>query len=158
MINIRFAEPKDIDIIFNFILELSIYENLEHAFTKNKEDLNKYLFGNKKLAEVLIAEYNEVPVGFALFFTNFSTFEFKPGIYLEDLFVLENFRNKGNGKTLLKELANIVISRNYGRLEWTVLDWNPARKFYENIGAKCLNDWLIYRLKGEELLKFAKEE
>jgi len=158
MINIRFAEPKDIDIIFNFTLELSIYENLEHAFTKNKEDLNKYLFGNKKFAEVLIAEYNEVPVGFALFFTNFSTFECKPGIYLEDLFVLENFRNKGIGKTLLKELANIVISRNYGRLEWTVLDWNPARKFYENIGAKCLNDWLIYRLKGEELLKFAKEE
>jgi GNAT superfamily N-acetyltransferase len=158
MINIRFAEPKDIDIIFNFILELSIYENLEHAFTKNKEDLNKYLFGNKKFAEVLIAEYNEVPVGFALFFTNFSTFECKPGIYLEDLFVLENFRNKGIGKTLLKELANIVISRNYGRLEWTVLDWNPARKFYENIGAKYLNDWLIYRLKGEELLNFAKKE
>jgi len=158
MINIRFAEPKDIDIIFNFILELSIYEKLEHAFTKNKNDLYSYLFGEKNFAEVLIAEYNEIPVGFALFFTNFSTFECKPGIYLEDLFVLENFRNKGIGKALLKELANIVISRNYGRLEWAVLDWNPARKFYENIGAIYLNDWLIYRLKGEELLNFAKKE
>ncbi len=158
MINIRFANKNDIDLIFNFILELAIYEKLEHSFKKNKKELKKFLFGSKKYAEVLIAEFYNEPAGFALFFTNFSTFECKPGIYLEDLFVKEEFRNKGIGSALLKKLAEIAISRNYARFEWAVLDWNPARSFYAKLGAFPLNEWIIYRLTGDDLIKLAKSD
>ena len=151
MISIRQSTEKDSSIILQFIKQLADYEKLTHEVVATEEKINKYLFGSEKVAEALIAEYDTKPVGFALFFKNFSTFLSLPGIYLEDLFVNPDYRGKGIGKKLLLELVKIAHDRGYGRVEWSVLDWNkPAIQFYESLGAKPNDEWTVYRIKSDQ--------
>jgi GNAT superfamily N-acetyltransferase len=146
-LNIRLATIDDVQIVFQLIQALADYEKLSHEVTGNVENLQKHLFGNPTYAEAIIAELNDKSVGFALFFTNYSTFLTKPGIYLEDLFVLPEYRRQGIGKALLNYLINLAKKRDFGRVEWSVLDWNKsAIDFYENMGAKVLPDWRICRV------------
>nr|MQY80108.1 GNAT family N-acetyltransferase [Bacteroidota bacterium] len=119
--------------------------------------LNESLFGEKPFAEVILAEINGESVGFALFFFNFSTFLGQPGLYIEDLYVKPEFRSRGIGKELLKNCATLAKERNCGRIEWWVLKWNPARKFYENLGAKAMDEWVVYRLTGKPLEKLTNQ-
>lgn len=143
---IRKAKPEDTETIFNLIYKLAVYEKLENDVITTVEELRTNIF-EKNYAEVLIAEENEKPIGFALYFHNFSTFVGKPGIYLEDLFVEPEMRGKGYGKALLVELAKIAKERNCGRLEWAVLDWNtPSIEFYKSLGAKPMDEWTVFRL------------
>jgi GNAT superfamily N-acetyltransferase len=155
-ITIRKAKKEDCAIILSFIRELADYEKLAHEVVATEEILTKTLFGENATAYVLIAEYEDKPAGFALYFYNFSTFLGRPGIYLEDLYVPETLRGKGIGKALLKELANIAVQENCGRLEWSVLDWNkPSIEFYQSLGAKPMDGWTTYRLDGPTLKDFA---
>lgn len=156
MNNIRFATEQDTELILGFIKGLAEYEKLADEVVATPEILREWIFEKKK-AEVIFALDNGKEVGFALFFHNFSTFLGRSGIYLEDLFVLPEYRGKGHGKTLLKELARITVERGCGRLEWCCLDWNkPSIDFYLSLGAKPLDDWTIYRMTGDELKNFAK--
>lgn len=156
MKNIRFATEKDTGLILDFIKGLATYEKMENEVVATSELLKEWIFEKKK-AEVIFALDNGKEVGFALFFHNFSTFLGRSGIYLEDLFVLPEYRGKGHGKTLLKELARITVERGCGRLEWCCLDWNkPSIDFYLSLGAKPLEDWTIYRMTGDELKNFAE--
>lgn len=156
MTEIRFATKKDTDLILDFIKGLAEYEKMENDVVATSELLKEWIFEKKK-AEVIFALDDGKEVGFALFFHNFSTFLGKAGIYLEDLFVIPEYRGKGHGKALLKELAKITVERECGRLEWCCLDWNkPSIDFYLSLGAKPLDDWTIYRMAGEELKNFAK--
>ncbi|TFH26762.1 MAG: N-acetyltransferase [Bacteroidia bacterium] len=156
--SLRLAEAKDVPLILDFIRKLANYERLSHEVVATEEDLKKYLFGQKRMAEVILGYEGEVPVGFALFFHNFSTFLGKPGIYLEDLFVLEEHRGKGYGKRLLTYLAKLAMERDWGRLEWAVLDWNePAIEFYKSLGATLLDEWIVNRVTGESLVKLAEK-
>ncbi len=140
--SIRTATAEDAELIFNFIRELAIFEKLEHEVVSNADILRKNLFCENPVAEVLIAELDDQAVGFALFFKNFSTFLGAPGMYLEDLFVLEKYRGNGIGELLMRELFKICQQRNYQRMEWSVLDWNAkAIQFYESLGAEILPDW-----------------
>jgi len=149
---IHSAEPGDEKLILEFINHLAEYEKLSHEVIATPEDLRKHLFGDQVVAEVIFGVYKGEVVGFALFFHNFSTFLGKPGIYLEDLFVLEQYRGKGFGKSLLTYLAKLAVERNCGRLEWSVLDWNePAIKFYKSLGASIMEEWLINRVTGVKL-------
>lgn len=151
-VTIRPANENDAALILSFIRGLAEYEKLAHEVVASEEGLRKTLFGDQPSAEVLIAEYAGKPTGFALFFTSYSTFLAQPGIYLEDLFVLPEFRGRGIGKALLASVAGLVVERRMGRLDWSVLDWNePAIKFYEQIGARGLTDWTQYRLDGKAL-------
>ncbi len=150
------AEKKDIKLIKDLIYELAVYEKLSHQAIASESDLETYLFSEKKVAEVLLGYFNEKPVGFALFFQNFSTFLGKPGIYLEDIFIREEFRGRGFGKALLIQIAKIAMERDCGRMEWAVLDWNkPSIDFYKSLGAKVMDEWLINRLTGDALKKLA---
>jgi GNAT superfamily N-acetyltransferase len=156
--SIRSAEENDIPLILWFIKGLADYEKLSHEVVATEDLLQKNLFGEKPTAEVVIGVYNSEPVGFALFFHNFSTFVGKPGIYLEDLFVVPEMRGRGFGKALLQFLARLTVERDCGRLEWAVLDWNePAIKFYESIGTRIMKEWLINRLSGKELTALASQ-
>jgi len=155
-IGFRNAERKDVPKVLSFIRKLADYEKLAHEVETTEELLEKNLFGEKRYAEVIFATINEVEVGFALFFHNFSTFMGKPGIYLEDLYVLPEYRERGIGTALLRHLAGLAKERGCGRIEWWVLDWNPARKFYESIGARAMDDWIVYRLTGDNLAKMAE--
>jgi GNAT superfamily N-acetyltransferase len=149
---IRAAIPEDVPVIAELIRALAEYERLSQEVTLKESDLHDYLFGKRQYAEVLIAEEKQEPVGFALFFHNFSTFLARPGIYLEDLFVRPAYRRNGHGKALLKRLAQIAVERGCGRLEWAVLNWNtPAIDFYQALGAKLLQDWTVFRITGDEL-------
>ena len=153
---IRFAQKTDVKTILEFIKELASYENLLDEVVATEELLTKWIFEKKK-AEVLLLEVENKPVGFALFFHNFSTFLGRAGIYLEDLFVKKEYRGKGYGKALLKELAKIAVKRGCGRLEWSCLDWNkPSIDFYLSLSAKPMDEWTIYRLQGQDLTNFAK--
>jgi len=153
---IRNADKADVPLIFGFIRKLADYERLSDEVVATEKDLEKYLFGPEKVAEVILGFEGEVAVGFALFFPNFSTFLGKPGIYLEDLFVLEDYRGKGYGKSLLTFLARLAVKRGCGRLEWAVLDWNePSIEFYKSLGAVLLNEWIVNRVTGEKLVKLA---
>lgn len=146
---IRFAEPKDVLTILQFIKELAEYEQLSHEVKATEELLNEYIFLQKK-AEVIIGEYQQRPVGFALFFHNFSTFLGRPGIYLEDLYVQPEMRGKGFGKAILAYLSKLVKERDYGRLEWSCLDWNePSIRFYKSLGAKPMEEWTVYRIQRD---------
>lgn len=154
---IRVAESADVPLILEFIRKLADYERLSHEVVASEADLELYLFGKNKVAEVILAYEGEIPVGFALFFQNFSTFLGKPGIYLEDLFVLEEYRGKGYGKSLLTYLAKLAVERKCGRLEWAVLDWNePSIEFYKSLGASLLDEWIVNRVTGEKLHKLAE--
>jgi len=149
---IYIAEIGDEEKILEFIKYLSVYEKLSHEVVATAADLRKYLFEEKQVAEVIFGVFKSEVVGFALFFHNFSTFLGKPGIYLEDLFVLEKFRGNGFGKSLLTYLAKLAVERNCGRLEWSVLDWNePAIEFYKSLGASVMEEWLTNRVAGEKL-------
>ncbi len=156
---LRFAEPADCSVLFDLIRALAEYEKLSEAVTGNALALKEHLFGSTKFIEAIIAEYAGQSVGFALFFYNYSTFLTKPGIYLEDIFVLPEYRRLGIGKALLTKLAQIAVERECGRLEWSVLDWNePAQAFYRRMGASILDDWRICRLTGEALIKLGSGE
>ncbi|MBD2436870.1 GNAT family N-acetyltransferase [Nostoc sp. FACHB-110] len=155
-LTLRFAEPADSEVLFQLIKELAEYEKLSHAVTGNAAALKEHLFGSPKYIEAILAESQGQAVGFALFFHNYSTFLTKPGIYLEDLFVLPAYRRQGIGKALLIKLAQIAVERNCGRLEWSVLDWNePAQAFYRSMGATILDDWRICRVTEAEITKLA---
>jgi GNAT superfamily N-acetyltransferase len=156
---IRQGEPADVPLIAELIRGLARYEKLEHEVTMTEERLAANLFGaSHHYAETLIAEVDGSPVGFALFFHNFSTFLAQPGIYLEDLFVTPEHRGGGIGRALLKELARLAIERQCGRLEWSVLDWNrEAIGFYERLGARPNSEWTVYRLTGEALSALGRE-
>jgi GNAT superfamily N-acetyltransferase len=156
MIKIVRATEADVKTILQFIRDLAIYEKLEHEVVATEESLRASLFGEKRFAEVILAEDAGERVGFALFFHNYSTFLAKPGIYLEDLFVKPERRGKGYGKALLAYLAKLAVERGCGRLEWSVLDWNtPAIDFYRSIGAEPMSEWTVQRMTGEVLKKFA---
>jgi len=151
---IRPAHEGDVPLILALVRELADYERLLDTVFATEEKLRTTLFGTRPAAEVLIATVDDKPAGFALFFQNYSTFLAQPGLYLEDLFVRPDVRGCGIGRALLTRLAAIAIERNYGRMEWSVLDWNePAIKFYESLGAKRLDDWRTFRLTGAELAK-----
>jgi GNAT superfamily N-acetyltransferase len=153
---IREARADDLDIIIAFIRALADYERLAHEVKTDRETLTRYLFGPRPMAEVLIAEHDGAAIGFALFFHNFSTFEGRPGLYLEDLFVLPQARGLGAGKALLARLAALAIARDCARLEWSVLDWNePAIAVYRAIGAKPMDEWTVQRLDGDALKALA---
>lgn len=147
---IREAEPADLGIILEFIRDLAIYEKMETEVVANEASLQEHLF-EKKSCYCLLAFENNIPVGFALYFFNFSTFAGKQGLYLEDLFVKPEHRGKGYGKKLLFELMQIAKQKNCARMEWAVLNWNtPAIEFYKSIGAKAMNEWTVYRLRDEQ--------
>jgi len=153
---IRAAQTDDIGTIQAFILALADYERLAHEVKADRETLARYLFGERPMAEVLIAEAEGAAVGFALFFHNFSTFEGRPGLYLEDLFVLPEARGLGAGKALLSRLAALAIERDCARLEWSVLDWNePSIAFYRALGARPMDEWTVQRVDGQALVRLA---
>ena len=157
-IKIRSAEIKDSEIILKLIKELSAYEKLSHTVINNEVLLKENLFGKRKFAEVLIADFENQPVGFALFFHNYSTFVGKPGIYLEDLYVKPEMRGKGIGKALFLELIKIAKERNCGRVEWSVLNWNKsAIDFYKSMGAIPMDEWTVYRLTSDKIEELASE-
>ena len=150
----RFAEEKDAELILYYIKELAEYEKMSDQVIANKELLKEWIFEKKK-AEVIFVMENGKEVGFALFFHNFSTFLGRAGIYLEDLFVLPEYRGKGYGKGLLKQLAQIAVERGCGRLDWSCLDWNlPSINFYRSLGAEALDEWTVYRISGDKLKSF----
>ena len=148
---IRVAAKKDVASIFSLIKELAEYEKLSDQISTTESQLENTLFGDENFVEILVAEVEGIIVGYALFFKNFSTFLGKPGIYLEDLYVRQNMRGMGIGKTLLEKIIAIAKQRNYGRVEWSVMDWNQsAIDFYKKIGAVPLNDWTVFRLTSDK--------
>lgn len=155
---LRFAKEEDVSLILAFIKELAAYEKMSDEVVADENTLREWIFEKQK-AEVLFALEDGKEVGFALFFHNFSTFLGRAGIYLEDLYVLPTHRGKGHGKALLKALARIAVERGCGRLEWSCLDWNkPSIDFYLSLGARAMSDWTIYRIAGDRLVSFAKED
>ncbi len=155
-IHIAPASESDVPLILSFIKEFAEYVRLSHEVAATEETLRETLFGPRRYAEVLIARLDDRPVGFAIFFHNFSTFLGKPGIYLEDLFVLPEFRSQGIGKAFLIYLARLAVERGCGRFEWAVLDWNEsAIAFYKRLGAVPLDELTVFRLTGESLERLA---
>jgi len=153
---LRAATRADLPHILAFIRELAEYEKLAHEAVATEAQLDEHLFGPRPAAEVVIAEVDGEPAGFALFFTSFSTFVGLPGLYLEDLFVRPRFRGLGVGKRLMIDLAHRAVERGYGRFEWSVLDWNePAIRFYRSLGALGQDEWTVQRVTGEALRRLA---
>jgi GNAT superfamily N-acetyltransferase len=153
------ASIADVPLILDLIRGIAEYEKLSHEVVATEELLRDHLFGPKPTTEVLIARIEKEAVGFALFFTNFSTFLGRPGIYLEDLFVRPAHRGQGVGKALLREVAKIAQARKCGRLEWSVLDWNePAIGFYKSLGAKPMSEWTVFRMTPDEIAALAGSE
>jgi len=154
---LRPAAPADVPDIVRLIVALADYEKLTHLLEITPEKLQAQLFGARAVVEALVAELGDGRVvGFALFFTNFSTFLCKPGLYLEDLFVEPEHRGLGIGRALMKALAGIAVERDYGRFEWCVLDWNePAIRFYQSLGASILPDWRLCRVTGQAMERLA---
>lgn len=154
MNNFRYATINDSSLVFDFIKQLAIYEKMEDLVFGSVELIEKWVFKEKKAEVIFILEDNK-EIGFALYFYNFSTFLTKPGIYLEDIFIKEEYRNKGYGKLVFEFLINKAKEENLGRIEWVCLDWNePSIKFYEKLGAKPLNDWIIFRLDDKAIIDF----
>jgi GNAT superfamily N-acetyltransferase len=153
---IRPATEFDISVLLSLIRQLAEYEKLSQAVVATQDDLRRSLFGPHPVAEALIGESNGAPVAFAVFFHNFSTFLGRPGLYLEDLFVIPSCRGRGFGKMMLVHLAKIAVERNCGRFEWSVLDWNePAIDFYRRLGAVPMDEWTVFRLEGAALERLA---
>jgi GNAT superfamily N-acetyltransferase len=158
LLSIRLASENDTGLILRFIEKLADYEKLSHEVVATDAALHESLFGERPYAEVLLAYWGAEPVGFALYFHNYSTFLAQPGIYLEDLFVDPEHRGKGIGKALLVSLARIATQRGCGRVEWAVLDWNkPSIGFYRSLGAIAKDDWTVYRLTGDALDRLAAD-
>jgi GNAT superfamily N-acetyltransferase len=153
---IRSTTEADVPIILSLIRELAEYERAPDAVVASEEGLREVLFGPKRSAEVLLALEKNEPVGFAVYFFNFSTWLGRPGLYLEDLFVRPDVRGKGHGRALLERLAQIARERGCGRMEWAVLDWNdPAIQFYRKLGAEPMNEWTVFRLTQDGIAKLA---
>lgn len=151
------AKENDIPLIIWFIKQLADYEKLSHEAVVTDELLRENLFGNRPVAEVLLGYHQDKPAAFAVFFHNFSTFLGKPGLYLEDLFVIPEMRGKGFGRAMLAHLAAVARERNCGRFEWAVLDWNePAIGFYKGLGAVPMSEWTTFRMAGDALKRFQK--
>jgi GNAT superfamily N-acetyltransferase len=156
-LSIRRAEPADTELVFALVCELAGYENLQHEIAAKPEDIAEALFAREPRLYCDLAEWNGEPAGFSVWFLNFSTFRGRHGIYLEDVFVRPPFRKRGIGAALLKRLAKRCVENDYGRFEWTVLDWNaPSIAFYESIGAKVMHEWKLCRLTGPALARFAE--
>jgi GNAT superfamily N-acetyltransferase len=156
-LTIRPACVEDVPTILQLIVELATYERAPNEVSATEEQLKDVLFGEKRAAEALLAFENERPVGFAVFFHNFSTWLGRPGLYLEDLFVKPEMRGKGYGRALLVDLAKIARDRGCGRMEWAVLDWNdPAIQFYRKLGAQPLDEWTVFRLTRDGIAKLAE--
>lgn len=157
MFEIRPAEEKDCALVLDFICQLADYEKLLHEVKATVDDVRRELFSDQPSAHALIAYENAVPVGFALYFYNFSTFLTRRGLYLEDIFVAPAYRGRGYGKALMRHLAKLAVEQKCGRFEWVVLEWNkPAIGFYEKVGAQVMQDWRLCRLTGEALNRFAE--
>jgi GNAT superfamily N-acetyltransferase len=153
---IRAATAVDVPVILAFIKKLAAYEKLSHEVVATEELLKETLFGETRTAEVAIGYLKDQPVGFTLFFHNYSTFLGQPGIYIEDLFVEESYRRRGFGSALMLHVARLAKERRCGRLEWSVLDWNaPAINFYKKLGAVPMSEWTVFRVTGESLEKLA---
>ena len=154
--SIRPAQPSDVAHIYGMIVELAVFEKLEHLVVATEAMLHEGLFGAHPACEAIIGEENGEVVTFALFFHNFSTFLTKKGLYLEDLYVKQAHRGKGFGKQMLVKLAQLAVERNCGRFEWSVLDWNtPSIGFYQSLGAKLMDEWTVMRVDGDALTKLA---
>ena len=159
MLNIRPATPADVPLILEFIRDLAEYEREPQAAVATAADLLRDGFGPEPKFRVDIAEWSGEPAGFAFYFWNYSTWQGKPGLYLEDLFVRPRFRGQGIGKALLVHLARVALKNNCGRLVWQVLDWNtPAIEFYQSLGAETMKEWLTMRVTGDALVRLATEE
>jgi GNAT superfamily N-acetyltransferase len=157
-VRIAAATESDVPVILKLIRSLADYERLAHEVVATPESLRASLFGARASAEAVIAYVDEEPVGFAVWFQNYSTFLGRAGLYLEDLFVQPDRRGQGIGRTLLAHVAGVAVARSAGRMEWSVLDWNaPAIGFYEAIGAVPMNEWTVYRLTGDALKRLAME-
>jgi GNAT superfamily N-acetyltransferase len=157
LVTTRAAQAADVPLVLTFIRELAVYERLEDQVVATEADLATALFGPRPYAEVLLGCLEGEPVGYALFFHNFSTFLGKPGIHLEDLFVRPAARGAGVGRRLLAHLAHLTLERGCGRLDWAVLDWNePSIGFYRGLGAATLDDWTTFRLSGDALARLAR--
>jgi len=151
------ATADDSALILQFVTELAIYEKAEHEVVASESDIKNSLFGNSSTTRAVICNLDSKPIGYAVYFLNYSTWLGKHGLYLEDLYVSLEFRNMGAGKAILKHLAQIAFSKDCGRFEWSVLNWNePAIQFYQSIGAKPQDEWVGYRLEGQALELFAK--
>ena len=159
MLNIRPATAGDLKLILEFIRELAAYEREPQAVTATEADLERDGFGAEPKFRVVIAEWDGRPAGFALFFYNYSTWLGRPSLHLEDLFVRQEFRGQGIGKSLLAHLARVAVEHNCGRFQWEVLDWNtPSIRFYESFGARVVKEWLNMRVEGEALKRLASEQ
>jgi GNAT superfamily N-acetyltransferase len=157
-LSLRFANENDVPVILEFINELAEYEKLSHEVVATEENLKKSLFEEQTNVEVIIAEYLTKPVGFCLFFHNFSTFLGKPGIYIEDIYIRLEHRGLGFGKSILCFLAKLAMERDCGRIEWSILDWNiNALNFYNDLGASALDGWTVYRISEDSLSDLSKE-
>jgi GNAT superfamily N-acetyltransferase len=155
-VSIRPATPADVPLILTFIRELAAYEKLAHEVVAGEADFHEALFGPRPVIEAVIASLEGQAVGYALFFSTFSTFLGKPGLYLEDLYVRPEARGRGAGRAMLEHLAGIAVERGWGRFEWAVLDWNePSIAFYKKMGAKAMDEWTIFRVAGEALRRLA---
>ncbi|HBV39719.1 MAG TPA: GNAT family N-acetyltransferase [Erwinia sp.] len=158
-ITIRQARPADAQTIYDMIYELAVYEKAPQEVVTTPDGIRETLFGEESQTEALICEVDGATVGYAVFFTSYSTWLGRNGIYLEDLYISPNARGDGAGKALIKQIAQLAVQRRCGRLEWSVLDWNqPAIDFYLSIGAVAQKEWVRYRLDGDALLKFAEGE
>ena len=156
-ITLRFATADDAGLILDFIRQLADFEKMTDEVVTDEDQLRQSLFGERQVAEVVIASFEGEPAGFALFFHNFSTFLGRSGIYLEDLFVIPKLRGHGIGQILLSHLAKIAVERGCGRFEWSVLDWNTdAIRFYERLSAKPMDEWTVFRIAGEALQELAQ--
>lgn len=157
-LRLRPAEAADVPVLLGFIRKLAEYERLSHECVATEAALTATMFGPRPWAEAVLAEWAGVPAGFALFFHNYSTFLARPGLYLEDVFVLPEHRGRGIGKALLRHLAKLAVERGCGRFEWSVLDWNePSIAFYRSLGAVPMSDWTVMRVTGEALERLAAE-
>ena len=157
-LTIRPATPDDAELILRLITELAIYEKAEHEVKTDAAGIRDSLFADGSTAHGLICEHNGQPIGYAVYFFNYSTWLGKHGLYLEDLYISPEARGLGAGKALLRHLAQVAVARGYGRFEWSVLDWNtPAIDFYESFGARPQSEWTTYRLTGQALLDFAAD-
>ena len=153
---IRSAVIEDVPLILSFINKLADYEKLAHEVVVEEQSLRQTLFGPEKTAEVAIGYSHNLPVGFVIFFHNYSTFLGRPGLYIEDLFVDQSYRRQGFGTALLRYVAGLAVERNCGRLEWSVLNWNlPAINFYKKLGAVPMSDWTVFRVTGKSLNSLA---